>query len=90
MYSYIMQRTQISLGADERALLDAEASRTGRSIASLIREAVTRSYGSARDADEDIRAIDFAAGAWGIEYIDGASYVEQLRSGGRLQHAEAR
>ncbi|QTX06000.1 CopG family transcriptional regulator [Agromyces archimandritae] len=82
-----MLRTQISLTDEDRALLDAEAARTGRSISALIRDAVERTYGSASDVDEDIEAIDRAFGAWQDRDIDGAAYVEGLRSGDRLAGA---
>jgi len=42
MYTYIMQRTQISLTAEERQILDAEAARSGKSLSALIRDAVER------------------------------------------------
>lgn len=79
-----MQRTQISLTAEDRRLLDREAARTGRSISALIREAVTRTYGPGRDAATDLEAIDAALGAWGERDVDGKAYVERLRSGRRL------
>ena len=85
-----MLRTQISLTAEDRRLLDAEAARTGRSISALIRDAVHRTYGSTRDAEADLRAIDEALGAWEGREFDGDAYVEQLRSGGRLGEAAAR
>ncbi|MFV0407910.1 MAG: ribbon-helix-helix protein, CopG family [Propioniciclava sp.] len=85
-----MLRTQISLTLEERRLLDVEAARTGRSISALIRDAVSRTYGSGRDADADLRAIDAALGAWNVRGVDGAAYVERLRSGTRLDQATAR
>jgi hypothetical protein len=79
-----MRRTQISLSAEDRRLLDAEAARTGRSIASLIRDAVGLVYGPRRDADADHRAIRDASGAWAGRDGDGEEYVENLRTGRRL------
>ena len=90
MYDYIMRRTQISLTAEERRLLDAEASRTGRSISALIREAVSGTYGSERDAESDLRAIDAAIGAWSDRDVDGEAYVERIRSGSRMRDAFVR
>lgn len=85
-----MLRTQISLTEEHRRLLDEEASRTGRSISALIRDAVAKMYGSERDADEDIQVIDQAFGAWASRDVDGVEYVERLRSGRRLDEASTR
>lgn len=85
-----MLRTQISLTVEERRLLDREAARTGRSISALIREAVSATYSSGRDVDDDLRAIDTALGAWGERDLDGEAYVEHVRSGSRLDRATAR
>lgn len=85
-----MQRTQISLTAQDRRLLDAEAARTGRSVSALIREAVARTYGAHSDPDADLRAIDAAFGAWSDHAMDGETYVDSIRSGRRLDEAASR
>lgn len=77
-----MMRTQISLGDEERRLLDAEAARTGRSMSALIRSAVLRTYGGA-SAPEGLATIAAVAGAWSDRDEDGRAYVERLRSGSR-------
>ncbi len=82
-----MMRTQISLTAEDRRLLDDVAARTGRSISSLIRDAVVYTYGFERDVDSDLRAIDSAMGVWNERETDGADYVESLRTGSRWQPA---
>ncbi|MBM6622848.1 ribbon-helix-helix protein, CopG family [Micrococcaceae bacterium RIT802] len=74
-----MQRTQISLTAGERRTLDAEAARTGRSISALI-----------RDAESDLQAIDAACGSWDERRLEGAAFVEGLRSGSRLADGPTR
>lgn len=85
-----MMRTQISLTDEARGLLDAESARTGRSISALIRSAVTQTYGFQRDAEKDIQTIDAALGAWPDREVDGAEYVEAIRSGDRLQETFSR
>ncbi len=80
-----MQRTQISLTAEDRRALDAAAARTGKSIAALIREAVETVYGPGRSAEADRDALRGAFGSWGDREVDGAGWVEQLRSGDRLE-----
>jgi hypothetical protein len=84
MYSYIMLRTQISLTLEERRMLDEAAAQTGRSISSLIREAVERTYGQPRSVTDDLAAMRRAFGTWTDREMDGAEWVDQLRSGSRL------
>jgi hypothetical protein len=85
MYTYIMQRTQISLTREERRALDAEAARTGRSISALIRAAVETVYGVERSSDDDLAAMRRAFGSWKDRELDGEAWVDRLRSGSRLQ-----
>ena len=88
MYTYIMQRTQISLTADERRALDEEAARTGRSISALIRDAVEIVYGTRRSSDDDLAAMREAFGSWTDREGDGADWVDARRSGRRLHAPE--
>jgi hypothetical protein len=79
-----MQRTQISLTSEERQALDAVSARTGRSIAALIRDAVETVYGAERSTTADLAAMRRAFGCWNGREQDGATWVDQLRSGSRL------
>jgi len=80
----MMMRTQISLTREERRALDSAAARTGKSIAALIRDAVETVYGSERSADDDLAQMRRAFGSWKDREVDGADWVDQLRSGSRL------
>jgi Ribbon-helix-helix protein, copG family len=83
-----MQRTQISLTAEERRVLNLVAARTGRSVSALIRDAVETVYGSERSSDDDLATMRRAFGSWKEHDLDGAALVEQLRPGSRLrQHS---
>lgn len=80
-----MLRTQISLTDEERQALDAESARTGRSIAALIRAAVDQMYGGQSSAEDDLAAMRRAFGSWTNRSTDGAAWVDQIRSGRRLE-----
>jgi predicted DNA-binding protein len=84
MYNYIMQRTQISLTAEERHALDAEATRTGKSLSALIRDAVEAMYGTNRSSTDDLDLMRQAFGSWTDREESGAAFVEKMRSGLRL------
>jgi predicted DNA-binding protein len=84
MYNYIMQRTQISLTAEERHALDAEATRTGKSLSALIRDAVEAMYGTNRSSTDDLDLMRQAFGSWTDREESGAALVEKMRSGLRL------
>jgi hypothetical protein len=71
---------------DWPATVDVEAARTGRSISALIRDAVEIVYGTQRSSEDDLAAMRRAFGSWADRDTDGADWVEERRSGGRLHH----
>ncbi|MCY7412831.1 MAG: ribbon-helix-helix protein, CopG family [Salinibacterium sp.] len=83
-----MLRTQISLTAAERRALDAESTRTGKSMSALIRDAIAQTYGAERSVEDDLAALDAGFGCWEDRELDGAQWVERLRSGSRMRNLE--
>jgi len=59
--------------------------RTGRSLSSLICDAVEQVYGSERSAKDNLAAMRRAFGSWQDHDLDGAAWADQLRSGSRLE-----
>ncbi|MBA2573854.1 MAG: ribbon-helix-helix protein, CopG family [Nocardioidaceae bacterium] len=80
-----MIRTQISLTTKDRRALDAAAARTGRSLSALIRDAIGIVYGDEGSAEDDVAAMRQACGAWTERDLDGAEWVDTLRSGARVR-----
>lgn len=76
-------RTQISLSAEDRAVLEAVRRRTGRSMSALIRDAIRSTYGSVSSTDNVKAALDSTFGVI-TTGCSGESLVDSIRSGRRL------
>lgn len=81
-----MLRTQISLTAQQRELLDVAAARAGRSISALIRDAVDVVYGAGGSFEDDLAAMRRGLGSWADRDLDGAGWVDEVRSARRLEN----
>ncbi|HWH10617.1 MAG TPA: CopG family transcriptional regulator [Solirubrobacteraceae bacterium] len=79
-----MIRTQISLTEAERRALQIESTRTGRSMSALIREAIETAYAPERSIEDDLTAMRRGFGTWEDRDLDGAAWVDQVRTGTRL------
>jgi hypothetical protein len=77
-------RIEVSLTVEERRALDAASARTGRSLSALIRDAVDASYGTEHSVEDDLAAMRRGFGSWTGRSVDGATWVEQVRTGRRL------
>jgi hypothetical protein len=73
-------RTQITLTDDQYARLLDESSRTGLSLAALVRRAIESSYG-APDREDALLALARSFGSWQGRDCDGEEYVDRLRRG---------
>lgn len=84
-----MERTQISLRVDQRAALDEASSRSGRSVAAVIRDLIDSAFELGRSTDDDLANLRSSAGSWAADDRgDGAAYVERLRSGRRIESTQ--
>ena len=92
--SYIMQRTQIYLSAEQAASLAQRARAKGTTKSTLIREAIEE-YLAKPDADArlaELRIVLDELGVIPLRIADGAAYVETLRGAdaARQDELEAR
>lgn len=78
-----LTRTQISLSADDRRVLEIAGRRTGRSMSALIREAIHSTYGAPGSGDRVRAALDLSFGVTTIE-VSGEAAVESIRTARRL------
>ena len=78
-----MTRTQISLTEADRAVLDEERGRTGRSMSGLIRDAIHATYGSPGSEARTLAALEATFGVL-PDTESGEALVESVRSGRRL------
>jgi Arc/MetJ-type ribon-helix-helix transcriptional regulator len=79
VYSGVVGRTQIYLGASELELLERASRDTGASRSELIRRAVRATFGE-QGKDEKLRALEASAGSW-RRRGSGAEYVDAMRGG---------
>ncbi|MDZ7801399.1 MAG: ribbon-helix-helix protein, CopG family [Trueperaceae bacterium] len=73
-------RTQFTLTDDQYRRLREEATRTGLSMAELVRLAVERTYG-ARSVEQRSRALERSFHGWAEHSEGGRAYVDGLRRG---------
>jgi hypothetical protein len=75
-----MHRTQITLTDAQYTRLRDESSKSGHSLAELIRRALDERYESVSKIDR-LRLLDSAFGGWAERGETGAEFVERNRSG---------
>ncbi|MEA2372995.1 MAG: hypothetical protein QOH12_3389 [Solirubrobacteraceae bacterium] len=54
-------------------------------MSALIRDAIERVYGAERSVEADLDAMRRARGSWNERDLDGADWVERVRSGSRMR-----
>ena len=80
MYTYIVDRTQIYLTAEESAALERAIIATGKTKSQLIRDAIRATYDVGPTLEEFQAALDLAFGAWKEEPgEDRSAYLRDLR-----------
>lgn len=75
-----MHRRQITLTDAQYARLRDESTKSGRSLAELVRRALDERYDPVSKTDR-LRLLDSAFGAWADRSETGAEFVERARSG---------
>ena len=73
-------RINMTLTDDQYDRLLDESSRTGLSLAALVRRAIESSYG-ALSSDDTLLALEKSFGCWQRREFDGEEYAAELRRG---------
>ena len=83
MYTYVVERTQIYLSANQSAALERAARETGLTKSQLIRDAIDEKYGTKPSLEEFLAVLDAAFGAWREEPgEDRSAYLREMRRAG--------
>jgi hypothetical protein len=88
MYTYIVDRTQIYLTAEESAALERASIATGKTKSQLIREAIDEKYGTRPSLEEFLAVLDAAAGIWSNP--EGEAAVKAIHAGRRAETRRTR
>jgi predicted DNA-binding protein len=88
MYTYIMDRTQIYLTAEESAALKRASIRTGKTRSQLVREAIDEKYGVRVSLEGFMAALNAASGIWANPEGDAA--VKAIDAGRRAEARQTR
>jgi hypothetical protein len=78
VYSGVVGRTQVYLGAEELELLDRAARDVGASRSELIRRAIREAFGTGGKVERR-SALAASAGSWRGRGFTGAEYVDAAR-----------